>query len=58
MSRPIKVTGPSDLIAAIPHVMGFVPHESVLVVPCSSGSVAAIVSAARVMALQAPIRST
>ena len=29
----MKVTGPSDLIAAIPHVMGFVPYESVLVVP-------------------------
>jgi len=25
MSRPMKVTGPSDLIAAIPHVMGFGP---------------------------------
>jgi hypothetical protein len=33
MSRPMKVIGPSELIAAIPHVMGFVPHESVLVVP-------------------------
>ena len=33
MSGSMKVTGPSDLIAAIPHVMGFVPHESVLVAP-------------------------
>lgn len=33
----MKVTGPSDLIAAIPHVMGFVPQESVLVVPIGAG---------------------
>ncbi len=44
MSGSIRVTAPSDLIAAIPHVMGFVPHEPVRVdiaqtrKSCSSGT--------------------
>ena len=33
MDRPLQVTGPSELIAVIPHVFGFVPEESVVLAP-------------------------
>ena len=33
MTWPLKITGPGELIAAVPHVMGFKPEESVLLVP-------------------------
>jgi hypothetical protein len=33
VDHPLQVTGPSELIAVIPHVFGFVPEESVVLAP-------------------------
>ena len=40
MNDVMRVRSPGELVAAIPHVLGFVPEDSVVCVPLGGGPVA------------------